>query len=265
MNKILLIVLIVVAIVAIGLGVLLGLKLKENNQLKTELASTKTEYAGYKEKATADIAALEAAKSELEEAKSTLAKQVKALETKISDVESKARAAMAAEVEKLKSSLKAAESKAQEAEQALAGAKKDAEAQRKLVAARDKTIAAKDEEIAGLKATVQEWQAKEKAAAELAERYKNRLLENKIALEPDKQFFGHVLVVNKEQEFLILDLGTNDMLPVGTKLKVIRDNHLIGTVEVKKLLPEQGKLSVAVVDSLIDPANPVRENDQVKN
>lgn len=265
MNKILLTVLIVVAIVAIGLGVLLGLKLKENSQLKAELASTKTEYAGYKEKTTAEIAALEAAKSELEDAKSALAKQVKALETKVADVESKARAAVAAEMEKLNSSLKAAESKAQEAEQALADAKKDAEAQRKLVAARDKTIAAKDEEIAGLKATVQEWQAKEKAAADLAERYKNRLLENKIALEPDKQFFGHVLVVNKEQEFLILDLGTNDMLPVGTKLKVIRDNHLIGTVEVKKLLPEHGNLSVAVVESLIDPANPVRENDQVKN
>jgi|GEM_PF-1320756 len=265
MNKVLLIVLIVVAIAAVALGVLFGLKLKENKRLSDELTSTKTEYAAYKEKTAKDIKALEDAKAELEDIKSTLSKKVKELEVKISDVESKARAAVAAEVAKLNESVNAAESKAKEAEQALAAAKKEADAQKKLVAERDKTIAAKDKEIAGLNATVQEWQAKEKAAADLAERYKNRLLENKIALEPDKQFFGNVLVVNKEQEFLILDLGTNDLLPVGTKLKVIRDNHLIGTVEVKKLLPEHGKLSVAVVDSLIDPANPVRENDQVKN
>lgn len=265
MNKALVIVLIVVAVVAVALGVLFGLKLTENNKLKNELAAVKSEYSAFKEKATADIAALEEAKAELETAKASLTKKVKELETKLTDIERQAREAVATEMKKLRDQLSAAEKRADATEKELQDAKQALEAKEKELAARDKMLAEKDSKIGELTQAVADWQAKEKAASELAERYKNRLLENKIALEPERKFRGHVLVVNKEQEFLILDLGSDDMLPVGTKLKVVRDNHLIGTVEVKKLLPEYGKLSVAVVESLIDPNNPVRENDQVKN
>ncbi|MCX7847419.1 MAG: hypothetical protein N2595_05285 [bacterium] len=265
MNKVLMIVLIVVAVVAVALGVLLGIKWSENKKLAADLNTTKTEYDAYKKKATADIAALENAKAELEQAKSTLTKQIKDLEVKLTGIERKAREAVAAEMRKLENDLKEAKGAAAAAEEALSTAKKDLAAKEEALAARDKTIAEKEAKIGELNKTVAEWQAKEKAASDLAERYKKRLLENKISLEPDRQFRGHVLVVNKEQDFLILDLGSDDMLPVGTKLKVVRDNHLIGTVEVKKLLPDYGKLSVAVVESLVDPANPVRENDMVKN
>lgn len=265
MNKALVIVLIVVAVVAVALSVLFGLKMAENNKLKTELAAVKSEYSAFKQKATADMAALEEAKAKLEAAKASLTKKVQELETKLTDIERKWRETVAAEMKQLKDQLVAAEQRAKATESELEGVKQALDAKEKELAARDKALAEKDGKIDELTKAVADWQAKEKAASELAERYKNRLLENKIALEPERQFRGHVLVVNKEQEFLILDLGSDDMLPVGTKLKVVRDNHLIGTVEVKKLLPEYGKLSVAVVESLVDPNNPVRENDQVKN
>ncbi len=265
MNKILLIVLIVVAIAAIGLGVLWMKTSGDKKKVDAELASVSTEYAAFKDEKTKVIAGLESAKQELEDAKDALAKQIKTLETKMTDIEAKTREAVTAELDELNDKLNAADSKAKELAGALAAAQKDVTAKEALVAARDKTIADKDGKIGELTQSVTDWQAKEKAAADLAETYKNRLLENKIALEPDKQFRGNILVINAEQEFLMLDLGSDDLLPVGTKLKVVRDNHLIGTIEIKKLLPEQGKLSVAVVESLIDPANTVREGDQVKN
>jgi len=133
------------------------------------------------------------------------------------------------------------------------------------LAERDATIQAKDTQISTLDTTVKDWQAKEKAAADLAERYKSMLLANKIAVEPEKKFHGNVLVVNREQEFLILDLGADDSVPVGTKLEVIRDNHLVGKVTVQKLVQDNNQLSIATVDSLIDPADAVREGDTVKN
>ena len=116
-----------------------------------------------------------------------------------------------------------------------------------------------------LTVSVLDWQAKQKAELERAEKFKKRLLDNKIPLEPDKLFVGSILVVNTEQEFLILDIGSDDLLPVGKELEVVRDNHVIATVVVKKLLPQNGKMAIATVKSLVDQNTPVKEGDQVKN
>jgi len=64
---------------------------------------------------------------------------------------------------------------------------------------------------------------------------------------------------------LILDLGADDSVPVGTKLEVVRDNHLVGKVTVQKLVQDNNQLSVATVDCLMDPNDTVREGDAVKN
>ena len=181
---------------------------------------------------------LASAKCELETAKADLEKQTKLAEEN---------AKIAKEFDTLKKGL---EAKTDEA-----------------MAKRDEAVKASEiltGETNKLTASVIEWKGKEKVASDLAEKYKKRLLANKIPLEPDKLFLGNVLVVNKEQEFLILDLGSDDMLPVGKEMEVVRDNHVVAKVTIKKLL-ENTKLSVAAVDSLTDPNNPVQEGDGVKN
>ena len=129
-----------------------------------------------------------------------------------------------------------------------------------------KIVQGKDEEIAKLNETVKEWQGKQKAAADLADGYKNRLLEHKIAIEPDKRFAGNVLVVNADPEFIILDLGAASNIPVGQELKVVRGNHYVGKIAIKKLLlPKSDRLSYATTSSLAEPNNKVQEGDVVTN
>ena len=147
----------------------------------------------------------------------------------------------------------------------LEAAQEDLEGKDKQVANFKQIIEGKDTRIAGLNKNVSTWRGKEKAAVDLADGYKTLLLENKIPIEPEKKFAGHILTVHKDPDFLVVDLGVSDDIPAGQELKVIRDNHYIGKITIQKLLPEDERLSTAVVVSLVDDNNQVREGDIVRN
>ncbi len=56
---------------------------------------------------------------------------------------------------------------------------------------------------------------------------------------------GQVLVVNKEFDFVVINLGENDGLKVGSKLQVFnKDNQPLGVVEVEKIY---GNMSAATI------------------
>ena len=167
------------------------------------------------------------------------------------DVEEKV-AELKSELEKAQTEISAAQNREKEVQDAL-------DASKAQVASLNDTIKAKDSTISELQGTVADWQKQQQAAAALAEKFKNRLLENKISIEPEKQFYGNVLVVNREQDFLILDLGKTDDIPVGTKLNVVRDNHLIGKITVDRFVEGNDELSIATVDCLYDQNDTVRE------
>ena len=46
---------------------------------------------------------------------------------------------------------------------------------------------------------------------------------------------GQVLVVNKEFDFVVINLGESDGLKVGTKLQVYKDDLMLGMIEVEKI------------------------------
>ncbi len=133
------------------------------------------------------------------------------------------------------------------------------------VANLNQVISGKDTKIEGLNKNIVSWKDKEKFATKLAETYQKLLLENKIPIEPKKKFAGNVLTIHKDPDFMIIDIGLKENLPVGQELKVVRDNHFVGKVEIQKLLDEDENLSYAVVKSLVDDNNPVKEGDIVNN
>jgi len=141
----------------------------------------------------------------------------------------------------------------------------DLDAKDKKVANLNQVISGKDTKIEGLNKDIVSWKDKEKFATKLAETYQKLLLENKIPIEPKKKFVGNVLTIHKDPDFLIIDIGLKENLPVGQELKVVRDNHFVGKVEIQKLLDEDESLSYAIVKSLVDENNPVKEGDIVNN
>ena len=141
----------------------------------------------------------------------------------------------------------------------------DLDAKDTKVANMTQIIAGKDTKIAGLNKNVASWKEKEKFADNLAKTYQKLLLENKIPIEPKKKFAGHILTIHKDPDFLIIDIGFKENLPVGQELKVVRDNHFIGKVTIEKLLDEDENLSYAVIKSLVDENNQIKEGDIVNN
>lgn len=71
---------------------------------------------------------------------------------------------------------------------------------------------------------------------------------------------GQVIVVNREYDFVVVNLGKNQGLQVGQEFQVIRDNQVLGHVKVEKVYDE---LSAAALlpDSNKDE---IREGDSVK-
>lgn len=55
---------------------------------------------------------------------------------------------------------------------------------------------------------------------------------------------GQVLVVNREFDFVVVNLGENDGLKVGSKLQVYKDDEMLGNVEVEKIY---GNMSAATI------------------
>lgn len=71
---------------------------------------------------------------------------------------------------------------------------------------------------------------------------------------------GQIVVVNREYDFIVMNLGRNQGLSVGQEFQVMRANQVLGHVKVEKVYDE---LSAATIlpDSKKDN---IREGDQVK-
>ena len=71
---------------------------------------------------------------------------------------------------------------------------------------------------------------------------------------------GQVVVVNREYDFIVMNIGRNHGLAVGQEFQVVRDNQVLGKVKVEKVYDE---LSAAAIlpDSQKDN---IREGDTVK-
>ncbi len=71
---------------------------------------------------------------------------------------------------------------------------------------------------------------------------------------------GQVVVVNREYDFIVMNLGKNQGLSVGQQFQVVRNNQVLGTVKVEKIYDE---LSAATIlpNSQKDS---IREGDTVK-
>ena len=76
--------------------------------------------------------------------------------------------------------------------------------------------------------------------------------------EPTSQE-GHVIVVNREYDFVVMSLGRNHGLEIGQEFQIVRDNEVLGRVKVEKvydelsaaaILPESKKDSIREGDSV---------------
>lgn len=260
------IILLIVVLVAAGVfGGLWYKSILEIKQLKADHAEQVT-------KLETDIAdkqdKIETLNNDIAAVKNQVAAKTKEIESLKKEQLSAAKDLLAAkdqEIAEAKAATEEANTKNETLAKQLETAQAELEGKDKQVANLKQVIDSKDEKIGDLNQTVAEWKDKYGQMETLAEKLKNRLLENKIPVEPEKKFSGHILVVNKDQDFVIIDLGTDDNLPVGKELKVVRNNSYIGDLEVKKLLKEDGRLSYAVTTKLVDPTNPVQEGDMVSN
>ena len=71
---------------------------------------------------------------------------------------------------------------------------------------------------------------------------------------------GQVVVVNREYDFIVMNIGRNHGLSVGKEFQVIRGNEVLGKVKVEKVYDE---LSAAAILPESQKNN-IREGDAVK-
>ena len=70
---------------------------------------------------------------------------------------------------------------------------------------------------------------------------------------------GQVVVINREYDFIVMNLGKNHGLTVGQEFKIVRDNEVLGRVRVEKVYDE---LSAAALLPN-SKKNSIREGDLV--
>ncbi len=70
---------------------------------------------------------------------------------------------------------------------------------------------------------------------------------------------GQVVVINREYDFIVMNLGKNDGLSIGQEFKIVRDNKVLGRVRVEKVYDE---LSAAALLPN-SKKNSIREGDLV--
>jgi len=88
---------------------------------------------------------------------------------------------------------------------------------------------------------------------------------NQIVVRPTpeaapEQLEGRILVVNKEFNFVVLNLGSKDKLQAGDRFVVYRDGDRVGSVEVNRIYE-----NMAAADVLEEETrDPIREGDTVR-
>ncbi len=263
MKNILVIVLIVIAVAAGGFGVFTfisksNLEKDLNTQIdisKAAVKKAKGETETAKKECSAKAAELSQVKVELKDLKE---KQISAAKTELDKKDT--------EIADLKSAGEELQAKIESLDKINSSAQSQLEGKEKQISNLKMINETKDGKIKKLNADVQGWTGKAAAADKLAEKYKNRLLEHKIPIEPEKVFEGNVLVLLEDPDYVVVDLGVADNLPVGKVLKVIRGNHYIGDVRVEKLLVDDDeRLSYSTTIKLIDETNKVKVGDKVKS
>ncbi len=71
---------------------------------------------------------------------------------------------------------------------------------------------------------------------------------------------GQVLVINREYDFIVMDLGKNQGLNVGQEFQVVRGDQVLGTVKVEKIYDDLSAAAVLPSSNIGD----FREGDFVK-
>ncbi|MFC1805172.1 hypothetical protein ACFLZ3_05050, partial [Candidatus Omnitrophota bacterium] len=78
------------------------------------------------------------------------------------------------------------------------------------------------------------------------------------ALEVSRVLSGEVLAVNKGNNFVVIDLGSDAGLGVGDTLRVFRNNYAFATIEVIQV---RAGIAACNINQSIGP---IRAKDQVK-
>jgi hypothetical protein len=82
---------------------------------------------------------------------------------------------------------------------------------------------------------------------------------DKIVLKRGIVADGRVLVVNKEYNFVVINLGAKDGMKVGTNLLVYRQETVIGKIQVEKIYETMSSATI-----LPETTSELKEGDSVK-
>lgn len=108
----------------------------------------------------------------------------------------------------------------------------------------EKEITARKEAEVQLISVIKEKTALEEKVAELAAALPKNIELEKIVVKPIRELTGKVIAFDKENTFVVIDLGSKDNLKLGDVLSVYRDDKFIGKVQVEKV---EEKTSAAVI------------------
>ena len=71
---------------------------------------------------------------------------------------------------------------------------------------------------------------------------------------------GQVVVINREYDFIVMNMGKNQGLAIGQQFKIVRGGEVLGTVKVEKvydelsaaaILPESKKDAISEGDAVV--------------
>ena len=124
----------------------------------------------------------------------------------------------------------------------------------------EKEIATRKEVEAQLVTVTKEKQDLTTQIEELAAKLPKNIELEKIVVKPASGLKGKILSYDREQAFVVIDLGSQNNLQLGEVLSIYRDDEFIGKVQVEKI---EETTSAAVV---LSPWKNVeyKENDVVK-
>jgi hypothetical protein len=97
---------------------------------------------------------------------------------------------------------------------------------------------------------------------EMAQKDKPTIKLDDIFVRTELKFSGYVLTVNDKYNFVIINLGERDHLPVGEILIVHRGRKLIGKIRVDRVYDKMA--AGAILPEWLQPGEYIQEDDSVK-
>ena len=225
----------------------LQIALAENDELKTKLEETQQAKSQVEEELTR-------AHSELSDSKGQLAKAIEAQEALTRNVEDREH-----EIERLTKDLDQAKSESKQVASQLTGLQAERQSLSAQLADLEKAKTDLEAKVMELsqhptveldKVLVTNGSAPEAAAPQAA------VVPASAASRPE----GQVVVVNREYDFIVMNLGKHHGLSIGQEFQVVRGSEVLGKVKVEKVY--DGLSAAAILpDSKKDA---IREGDLVK-